>query len=136
MSTQEIRQRAVSAFARREKLSKSQRLEFAKTFSGKLMTRRTAWSVAKAYALGEVDEVGKQLERLVCSWLVLGNRRFEIIFKVVRIIHAAVSAGLDALDDLARQLKGILPTISRRRQLFREIKVVKLQFSGVLAFPA
>ncbi|KKU68879.1 MAG: hypothetical protein UX89_C0001G0070 [Parcubacteria group bacterium GW2011_GWA2_47_16] len=88
------------------------------------MGRVQAWNIVKDYALGKFDDVGEEFLHLIQAWLVLGDAEFTLLFRVVRLIKAALDKGLERLDELVTELKRIFPRFSRRK-LEAEIQAIR-----------
>lgn len=125
----DLQQEARTAFARREKLSGSTRRQLSLAFGGG-MTVKKAWEVVRAYAAGQIPEVGNAISQLTRAWLKLGNQKFDIIFGLVR----AAAMVRNCLKSFATKMKELvtLPLRELKRRL-RQAQSVEfsLRFSEV-----
>ena len=101
---------AAICFAKGDELAKHRRKTLVRAFGKMNFTQ--AWCIAKDYAMGKVNEVGNDLKNLVHAWLVLGERRFRIVFSVVRAFNNAKATGTLILRRLIDQLQALLPKAS------------------------
>lgn len=127
MSSKELQNRAILAFAKGKKLNAQKREVFSRSFRGK-MTFARATVIVRNYALGEVQEEGDGLLKLAQAWLVLGERQFQIIFHVVKACKEAMSRGAVVLEHLIDEIKSFLPPSVSVTQISEQIEVVKASF--------
>lgn len=113
---------ATVAFGKGQKLTKMERRVLASSF-GK-MSRFRASVIVKNYALGELQEYGEDLQKLVHAWLVLGNRRFEVTFRVVKVCREAVLHGTLLLEKFVAEVRPFLPRrVSTSRLMWEAIEM-------------
>ncbi len=133
MRTSESQSEAIRAFGNCQRLKAAERRKLAAAF-GK-MGRAHAWRIVKDYAHGLVNDVGESFLELVHAWLVLGERSFEITFRIIRAVKLAIDDGLDHIGGLIKEVKRFFPRLSQK-WLVRKINFVRALLGETFAFAA
>lgn len=124
----ELQTQAAISFAKGEILGKRRRQTLARAFGR--MTFARAWVTIKNYAIGKVNESGEELKVLVHAWLVLGERRFQIVFSVVSAFKEVAQTGVLIVRRIVDKIQQSLPSVSVS-DILSEIESVKFQFRAV-----
>lgn len=121
MNPNQVRLEAIEAFAKGRHISSTDRRRFQSVFGRHHFYH--SWETVKAYAFGELEEFGEDLDLIISAWLHFGETLFQLMIRIARAIKEAVAHGEGAFDELVSSLQSMHNSY-KRRDIRRSLETV------------